>query len=292
MNRYFIESTFRKLNRHFLLSLSCLFILQLSGLLVPDDSYGLKCPTLSTDAEVIIQNVGKQSEERSGLNVREDHKVEADNVSESTPRVFDGTIGTVKGIFQGEKYIWYYVEWIDPKITGWSVGIYNGEKVITTTSEALQKNKLAEVLFGLEENEADLKTKHDENDYQCYPLDFSDETPGYNGGHSGWDVRTTRAMYPHRDAYFYALTAGKVIRAENMYLDPSGTKVFRQNEPNIIAIYGDDGKTTLYLHAREVYVSVGQQVKAGITRLGKQGEKGFATGPHVHIEVRDGRTIY
>ena len=247
---------------------------------------------LSIEDTVIIQNVGKQSEERSGLNVRENHNVEAGNVSELTPRVFDGTTGTVKGIFQGEKYIWYHVEWIEPKITGWSVGIYNGEKVITTISDALQKNKLAEVLFGLEENEADLKTKHDENDYQCYPLDFSDETQGYNGGHGGWDVRTTPKMDPHRDAYFYALTTGEVIRAKNMYLDASGTKVFRENEPNIIAIYGDDGRTTLYLHAREVYVSLGQRVKAGITRLGKQGEEGFATGPHVHIEVRDGRTIF
>ena len=292
MNRYFIESTFRKLNRHFLLSLSCLFIVLLSGLLVPGDSHGLKCPMLSIEAEVIIQNVGKQSEERSGLNVRKNHNVEADKVSELTPRVFDGTTGTVKGIFQGEKYIWYHVEWIEPKITGWSVGIYNGEKVITTISEAVQKDKLAEVLFGLEEEEADLKTKHDENDYQCYPLDFSDETQGYNGGHGGWDVRITPEVDPHRDAYFYALTAGEVIRAKNMYLDAWGTEVFRKNEPNIIAIYGDDGRTTLYLHAREVYVSLGQRVKAGITRLGKQGKEGFATGPHVHIEVRDGRTIF
>ena len=69
----------------------------------------------------------------------------------------------------------------------------------------------------------------------------------------------------------------------------------RPNPPNIIAIYGDDGMTTLYLHASEVDVSVGQSVHAGTTRLGRQGEEDFAdgvvTGPHVHIEVRKGRTI-
>lgn len=276
---------------HSLLSLSCCLVVGLGGLVISSESHGVTCPTLFIGDEVVVQNVGKQGEERSGLNVRVDPDINADNTSPSMPLVFDDTKGIIVTKFEGANYIWYEVEWSEPiEIQGWSVGIYGSDKVIAKVSEASEKDTLVEILFDLKPGEADTKTKHDYNDYKCYPIGFSDDTPGYNGGHTGWDVRTTPETDSNRDAYFYSLTAGEVIRAKDMFIDESGAKVFRANPPNIIAIY-DDGMTTLYLHAREVDVSVGQRVNVG-TRLGKQGEEGFATGPHVHIEVREGRTIF
>ena len=283
------------LGRHLLFGLVCYLIVVFSGLLIPSVSHGLTCPTLSNEVEVVVQNIGKKQHENddNGLNVRNEHNKNNRPIAD----VFDGAIGIVKARFQGPIYIWYYVEWKTPiKISGWSVGIWGGNKVIASTLEASQKDKLVEVLFGLKDREADLKTIHDYNDYECYPEGFNDNSPGYNGGHSGWDVTTTWQADPNRDAPFYSLTDGLVIRDKEKYIDETGATVIRPNPPNIIAIYGDDGITTLYLHAREVDVSVGQRVNVGTTRLGRQGEEDFAngivTGPHVHIEVRKGRTIF
>ena len=274
-----------------LFGLVCYLIAVFSGLLIPSVSHGLTCPTLSNGDEVVVQNIGKKQHEDddNGLNVRNEHNTNNIPIAD----VFDGAIGTVKAQFQGPTYIWYYVEWKTPiEIPGWSVGIFGGNKVIASTLEASQKDELVEVLFRLEDGEADLKTIHDYNDYKCYPEGFNDNTPGYKGGHSGWDVTTTWQADPNRDAPFYSLTNGLVIRAKDKYIDETGATVIRPNAPNIIAILGDDGMTTLYLHARSVDVSVGQRVNAGTTRLGRQGEEGFATGPHIHIEVRKGRTIF
>ena len=281
-------------------SFFCCLMVILSGLIVPDKSHALTCPTLSNEVEVVVQNIGERQHKNddNGLNVRNEHNTNANN--RPIADVFDGDRGTVKAKFQGPIYIWYYVEWKTPieisGKSGWSVGIYGGNKVIASTLEASQKDELVEVLFGLKDGEADLKTKHDYNDYECYPEGFNDNTPGYNGGHSGWDVTTTWQADPNRDAPFYSLTNGLVIRAKDKYIDETGATVIRSNPPNIIAILGDDGITTLYLHARKVDVSVGQRVNVGTTRLGRQGEEdfadGFVTGPHVHIEVRKGRTIF
>ena len=280
---------------HLSFNLVCYLIMVFSGLVIPSESHGLTCPTLSNGDEVVVQNIGEQQHEADddGLNVRNEHNTNNTPIAD----VFDGAIGTVMAKFKGPIYIWYYVQWRTPiEISGWSVGIYGGNKVISSTLEASQKDKLVEMLFGLKDGEADLKTKHDYNDYKCFPDGFDNNTVGYNGGHSGWDVTTTRQADPNRDAPFYSLTTGLVIRAKDKYIDAAGNTVIRPNPPNIIAIYGDDGMTTLYLHAREVDVSVGQRVNVGTTRLGKQGEEDFAngvvTGPHVHIEVRKGRTIF
>ena len=81
-------------------------------------------------------------------------------------------------------------------------------------------------------------------------------------------------------------------------ISQSWTAVFNVSALNTITIYdADNDKTTVYLHASEVDRSI--KIKANSTPqgfvhtgdlLGKQGEKGFATAPHVHIEVREGMT--
>ena len=152
------------------------------------------------------------------------------------------------------------------------------------SSTETKKDRIVEVLFGLNLGEADAETYHDYNDYMARPNDTGD-CDGYRGGHSGWDVQTKSVAGDDKtaDEVFYSLTSGQVI-AIGGWLGK-------------IAVYNaTDDKTTLYLHAREIYVSQGQTVNVG-TALGIQGNVGLgssdpSTDEHVHIEVRDGRSEY
>ena len=271
MNRYFVELTFRKFNRHFLLSLSCLFIMIFTVSLIPSESHALTCPTLSQWDVVVVQNVGTEDVEGAGLNVRKVHTTKG-----NTPKgqVYDGTTGTIMSDpVQGPIYIWYYVKWDTlPAIEGWSVGIYAGTKVISTTLEAHQKDKLVEALFKLKSGEANTRTRHDYNDYKC-------EWPGhpYDGGHGGWDVVIDRED-PEDVPYFYPLLGGELIQEE-------------EDEYNTIAVYNSDHEiTVLYLHADEVLVSK-PNLNIDLDKpLGIQGNTSpDKIGDHVHIEIRLGK---
>ena len=59
---------------------------------------------------------------------------------------------------------------------------------------------------------------------------------------------------------------------------------------HVIIDHGTDAKgqriTTLYAHMSEVFVKSGQTVKGGETVLGKAGDTGRVSGPHLHFEVR------
>ena len=137
-----------------------------------------------------------------------------------------------------------------------------------------EKLTLARVLFGPDAG----PTNHDYNDYGASPSDRG----GYVGGHSGWDVQTQNVVPRNGNRLinvgFYSLTAGEVIRTG---VDTSGNTV--------IAVYDETAdKTTLYLHARLIEVPKGARVQVG-TRLGVQGMTGFASGVHVHVELRSGR---
>ncbi len=54
---------------------------------------------------------------------------------------------------------------------------------------------------------------------------------------------------------------------------------------NAIIVGHSDGITSLYAHLSAIEVAEGQQVTT-ITEIGKLGATGHATGPHVHLEVR------
>ncbi len=54
-----------------------------------------------------------------------------------------------------------------------------------------------------------------------------------------------------------------------------------------VEILHGDGRTTLYAHARTLKVSEGQRISAG-EEIGEVGSTGRSTGPHVHLEVREG----
>ena len=55
---------------------------------------------------------------------------------------------------------------------------------------------------------------------------------------------------------------------------------------NYVMIYHSDGTYTLYAHMSSLAVSAGQTVTQGQT-IGYVGSTGWATGPHLHFEVRN-----
>ena len=58
-----------------------------------------------------------------------------------------------------------------------------------------------------------------------------------------------------------------------------------------IVVEHEDGVRTRYAHLSEIAVARGETVAAGAV-VGRVGQSGRATGPHLHFEVqRDGRTV-
>jgi murein DD-endopeptidase MepM/ murein hydrolase activator NlpD len=53
---------------------------------------------------------------------------------------------------------------------------------------------------------------------------------------------------------------------------------------NWVRIMSDEGTMTVYGHMEEVLASTGQRVQAGDT-IALMGNRGFSTGPHLHLEV-------
>ncbi len=69
----------------------------------------------------------------------------------------------------------------------------------------------------------------------------------------------------------------------------AGTVVFvgkRGGYGNTVIIEQTDGKQTLYAHADQLLVQVGETVNAGQT-IATVGSTGRSTGPHLHFEVRE-----
>jgi murein DD-endopeptidase MepM/ murein hydrolase activator NlpD len=54
-----------------------------------------------------------------------------------------------------------------------------------------------------------------------------------------------------------------------------------------VIVRHDNGYETLYAHLTEIYVAQGQWVAQG-EAVGTVGSTGWATGPHLHFEVRVG----
>ncbi|MGP3975408.1 M23 family metallopeptidase [Streptomyces sp. 8N114] len=54
---------------------------------------------------------------------------------------------------------------------------------------------------------------------------------------------------------------------------------------NAVTVRMTDGKYTLFAHLSRIFVTVGSRVRAG-TLLGRSGNTGRSTGPHLHFEVR------
>ena len=56
---------------------------------------------------------------------------------------------------------------------------------------------------------------------------------------------------------------------------------------NYVVIRHDNGYETLYAHLSDIWVGQGQWVAQG-DAIGAAGATGWATGPHLHFEVRQG----
>lgn len=84
----------------------------------------------------------------------------------------------------------------------------------------------------------------------------------------------------------FSATKGRVIRVNQ------GKDCQRAGCLSTLAIYNSESKTSfIYLHMDTIIVNVGQQVRAG-QQVGTVGRRGFATGPHLHFEVRPGYSGY
>ena len=268
-----------------LLNLTCWLIIMLGGLVYPSISHAL-----SIGDEIVLIS--------SELNVRWDsHKPPEgadDNMKVKVERGAEGFIA--EGPVNGPTYTWYYIDWKNG-VSGWSVEAINGCKTIITTEKARQKDELSEALFKVVSHD---KTNHDYNDFGC-----SWDGDPYIGGHPGWDVQTKEAVnHPEIDVPFYSLTQGTVIRVGKIAHDFKTGKNYEvldllslearnrlratlENNKTIAVYNPINKKTTLYLHARRVFVSPGDDIFVG-NCLGIQGKTGNAFGVHVHIEVRDG----
>ena len=136
-------------------------------------------------------------------------------------------------------------------------------------------HKVIEVLYDLDPEDVHDKVTHDFNHYGKRRWFAPRPCDGYEGGHSGYDV-----IHEDDDAPFYSLADGKVIKV--VHPDPNNMKKL-----SYIAVYNaTHNKTVLYLHPSKIDVEEGDPVKVGITRLGRQGNTGFSTEPHVHLEIR------
>ena len=92
---------------------------------------------------------------------------------------------------------------------------------------------------------------------------------GDGRGHKGLDIA---APY---GTPIYAATSGTVTRAANKY-DGYG---------NSVMVANDDGNVTMYAHMSSIAISYGDYVVKG-QLLGYVGSTGYATGNHLHFEVR------
>lgn len=97
----------------------------------------------------------------------------------------------------------------------------------------------------------------------------TDPINGEHRSHHGIDIAAPRGTP------IGAAAAGKVIFAGR-----------RGGYGNTVIIEQSDGKQTLYAHAEQLLVSVGEQVSVGQT-IATVGSTGRSTGPHLHFEVRE-----
>lgn len=95
-----------------------------------------------------------------------------------------------------------------------------------------------------------------------------------SGNHGGIDIGNGGMM----GANIYASKGGEVIVAKTTYIPGYDYGMY-------VVIDHGNGYQTLYAHCSAIYVSVGQVVNKGDC-IAAVGSTGWATGPHLHFEVR------
>ena len=99
-------------------------------------------------------------------------------------------------------------------------------------------------------------------------LEFGAPDPPYQPLHTGIDIATTEGT--------------PIVSATSGTVSYSGEISWGYGKHVVV----DDGDNlqTLYGHLSELDVNKGDKVVAGETVIGKEGQTGWATGPHVHFE--------
>src|SRR5262249_53406103 len=99
-------------------------------------------------------------------------------------------------------------------------------------------------------------------------------------------------------AYDFAMPVGTTVRAIRggkvravRYVPKPGDPCFNgggsacANLPNTVEVLHANGTVGLYMHLSKPMVSKGQVLSRGSV-IGKSGQTGWATGPHVHVQVQ------
>jgi hypothetical protein len=87
-----------------------------------------------------------------------------------------------------------------------------------------------------------------------------------------------------------AMRSGTVLRVRNV--SPPGSACFDgggsscANYANTVEVKHSDGTVALYMHLSEGTVSAGEPIAQGDV-VGKSGNSGWSTGPHVHVQVQE-----
>ncbi len=119
------------------------------------------------------------------------------------------------------------------------------------------------------------------------PRADKDPHPGFDALSSSFGPRVdplTHAPSMHAGVDLPAVEGTPIPAAKD------GTVIFagpRGGYGNAVELEHTDGTRTLYAHMREVQVTRGEVVPAG-QALGTVGQTGRSTGPHLHLEVREG----
>lgn len=96
---------------------------------------------------------------------------------------------------------------------------------------------------------------------------------GYHGGHRAWDISS----------------GGTPVRGTPCMSADSGTVIYARTGWNggygyLVKIRHSNGLITVYAHLDAIHVREGQRVSRG-QQIGKVGNTGRSTGPHLHFEV-------
>jgi murein DD-endopeptidase MepM/ murein hydrolase activator NlpD len=96
---------------------------------------------------------------------------------------------------------------------------------------------------------------------------------------------------PHKGIDFAAAQGTPVYAVANGTIIAAGPIAENDGRYGNVIIIDHGAQRSLFAHLDSVSVSPGQHVQAG-QRIGATGQSGFATGPHLHMEVRqDGHNI-
>lgn len=125
--------------------------------------------------------------------------------------------------------------------------------------------------------------------YESLPFSYALPVAGYRS--SGFGYRVHPILNTVR---FHYGTDVAAYSGEEIAAFADGTVSFAgysDSFGNYVLLEHAEGWSTLYAHCSKLFVSGGQQVRAG-ERIALVGETGLATGPHLHFELKHNGTYY